>query len=504
MGFAYGTTAEEAPPSTPQPPSAKNAAMQTSQEAYEKPGPVGESTEPCNSWVKIRAYYENGDWRTPMSGAPFKLYVDGKLEVEDYLKDEMSLNLPKPKIMKPPTQVGRGGAKARQEFPKRVAAQRRKEAAEIERIKREELGTFDYQNCKQGKVTFEVVIDKEMEKEIAEGKKELASMLSTNVSELRKDMKPFNDEWREHGIGCLPAAAFDGLVEGVSGWLKDQEFLISKEFWSGVWESATETLKAAADIAYDFITDKMWDIDWWGEKVDQAVKFHKQVVDSIGGAVVGIYKTIDDLVDSAADVLSNAGKIWSYRSDILRLPRYLIECDVVNLQRFVDVVLMDIMPETAESLKKSPKWQQVIELMKDKEAINLVGSQLMAMVNTIPPNFWVFTAGSIGAYVVIEVIISVVLGIFTAGAGAAARLAMLAARLAIKGSNALQKAVKTFKRFIEVLEKSINKLGQLGEKMLRGRRHASNNDGRTEQTNDASRNTESDSLDGGQCIVCKA
>ena len=100
----------------------------------------------------------------------------------------------------------------------------------------------------------------------------------------------------------------------------------------------------------------------------------------------------------------------------------------------------------------------------------LYSAYFTLIIEAIPPNFYTYHAGKAGAYIALEVILTLLLSVLTLGVGAATRIATITAKLALGAKNisklnhaatALNTFINTMQGMIDVLkdyDKLVSKL----------------------------------------------
>ncbi|MHA7228702.1 hypothetical protein ACVT98_04865 [Vibrio campbellii] len=150
--------------------------------------------------------------------------------------------------------------------------------------------------------------------------------------------------------------------------------------------------------------------------------------------------------------------IAKYHEEIIALPKYIAENDARALQTFIDTALREIAPEWAKEIDDTGALPKAMAVMRDPSSAITYSAYVVLILDAIPPNFYTYYGGKLGIYVLLEVVLNLVLGLFTLGAGVAARATSTAARLVVKGKRAkqiagAQKALDTFGETLDEMSK---------------------------------------------------
>jgi len=150
----------------------------------------------------------------------------------------------------------------------------------------------------------------------------------------------------------------------------------------------------------------------------------------------------------------------------------MAEGDVDAIQVFIDTVLMEFDPEWAKEIKGHENFPKAMAIIEDHDTVLSYVTYLSLMLEAIPPNFYSYYGGKAGAYLLLELILTVVLAICTAGVGAAARISTLVARFAggakkIKGIKNSAKALDSFIKTLESLIDVLSDYQELADKLVK-------------------------------------
>ncbi len=328
------------------------------------------------------------------------------------------------------------------------------------------------------------------EREIKEARDQVILRLHMSYLNLTDAMQEFQQEWDKDPAWAMAVAAKDGIASGVSSWLDDSGDLFEKETWVDIGDSIgdfagnaydkTSTYagnlfyKLHAELATKFqhsarfvanADDTLLNWTWWDDKLDATYNnIEQELIDTKNEWVAAGRRTADSVQAFAED----SQHIYRHRQAILDLPKAIANGDVNRVEGFVDTVLMDIDPTLAKSIKESEHWPIVIELINDHESGLAYVTYLSLMLEAIPPNFLAFLAAKYGIYLLIEIVLLVVLAFISVGAGPAARIGMLAARLAATSTKVRrgQAAISAMTRMLDDFAKAAEALHDIGRKLV--------------------------------------
>ncbi len=382
--------------------------------------------------VLLKAYYEDR-WQTPMAGATFDLFIDEEKVVAD----------------------GKLSGYGEKLAP----------------------GTYEHIAKAPGDVRFEITA-KHKEAQIKQLKQELRGEFEQPFSDLRTAMRPYNEEWNQSPALAFISSTGSGIADGAEYVWDSTKELGSKEFWSGVGDSI----------------GGLWDsIESSGiETLQQIKEAELPSTDDLAQWKEMTIQKIDELQDDAADMGHDTLVLLNNRERIFNVPGMILSGDVNGVEAFISEVLMQIDAETATKLQTQAEWQAIIELVYDREAIGIILTYMNLFYDEVPPNFLAEKSSSLGAIIMLEILIGVILAIFTAGAGTAARLTLVANKVrnvAQTGKNAANSAsaLKAFSGFLDTFVASLKKLDNTADALTAGRRTKSVN-GKTNCTTESSRN----------------
>ncbi|NHR07348.1 hypothetical protein HA052_19345 [Chromobacterium haemolyticum] len=362
------------------------------------------------------------------------------------------------------------------------------------------------------------------EKEIHDERQIIIQGLDAAYLNLTDTMKPFQKEWDTNPIGSLADAALAGAKAGVSGWGED----FAELFQADTWISLGGKVKDAAGNAYDTASvysvgvkndifnsvnrtvkhidnpsETLFNWAWWEAELDKEKKNITTQAEVLKAQAASYAKTAKDITDKTK-------KIYQHRNEILNLPNLIAEGDPKPIQRFIDTTLMDIDSDLAKSIKDSGNFHMVIELLQDHDSILSYLTYATLCFEAIPPNFYAYLAGKGAAYFLAELILTIIMAIFTLGAGLAVRVASLVARVAASSAKVasaikkLENAKKAFDaviRFIEDFCDIAGRLRSLGDKLVEARSRGVKVKGSTKTTIEAERKTIKRN---GKCACCQS
>ena len=409
------------------PPTAQEISKACDSNKHNKQGNVGSAETSSCGLVKLKAYYEDR-WTTPMAGATFDLYINGK------------------KVL----------SKAR------LAGYDHSEW---------EPGTFVYEVPEQGQVNF-VITSEFTEAEIKSLKASIRNELAPKITTLIQSMKPYQEAWDKSPTLSFLSSLKKGKDQADKDFTDSIGDMFSLETWKGLGNDiknlAGKARSAAEEQAGEMIIAALktyQDIDKNGLG-DWAIKEAEEARQDMLKGIDDLEKAFEKSKEDFKDFANDSKVIFKNRKQILNLPSMILDGKVDDVENFLDTVVKQVDPKIYAEIKDSEQWQSTIELIYDGEAIGLPLYYLSEMMSAIPPNFYAEKFSYIGATLVIEVALMIVLALL-GGAGAAARLTALIARISNlarkskKGASALQAYVamlKAFEKSITTIKKAANKL----------------------------------------------
>jgi hypothetical protein len=349
------------------------------------------------------------------------------------------------------------------------------------------------------------------EKEIYLDRESIALRLHTAYLNLTDEMAEFQQQWDANPAFAFINSAREGWNAGGASWLDDQAELFEKKTWVDMGNRIGSFAGDAYDRLYDYTQARFQEIAadvnehlddpektlgnyaWWQAqlqaKLEQLAATEVRRFQELNKAIAGIGHSV-------LNVAATSKKIYKHRQAIMGLPKLIAHGDPKPIERFVDVVLMDIDPQLAKDIRKDPNYYAVLEILSDHDSALTYLAYASLMIEAIPPNFYAYVAGKGAAYLVIEIIMLIVSALLSAGAAAATRITLLLARFATAGVHAVQvtrriqrarAAIAAFIRAIEELSQAATDLHYLGKKLNIARGKGYVFKGKTRTTIDAKR-----------------
>lgn len=402
-------------------------------------------------WVKVRAIYSDR-WQTPIYAKNLKITANSVVHEENVSLNALPLNSTESETIDLAVETNQveGG-----------------------------VAVFDTLKPNTDSVTVEFVGEPSIEKQIVNIQDSVEATLDGTYNALIEDMKGFQQQWDEEGYWTLG----DGVIDGAQAWGADIVDMLSPSFWGDAADTISDLSSSAVDKLAIYSVDKFnsitkamlnekgqlknptWVLETIGKEFDS---FQDSVFESADEAIEDVSK----LYAESQDVVRKLECIAKHRQTILELPQKISNGDVDAVETFVDTVLMDLDPEWAEEIKGHEQFPNAMAIIEDHDTILTYVTYLSLMLEAIPPNFYFYYGGKAGAYLILELILTVVLAIFTLGTGAAARIATLAARFAggakkVKGIRNAAKALDSFIKAVESLIDVLPDYQELAEKLVK-------------------------------------
>ena len=377
--------------------------------------------------------------------------------------------------------------------------------------------------------TVEIIGEPGIERQIKDTRELIERRLDSVYVQVCKAMQPFALQWQTRGVASLA----DGIDDGIVDWGKDFTDMFSQDFWSSfgntVWDAGASVLDTGAVYAaeaHNFIKQSLEDqvragAGWYLSNTTKPVNelSFDDMTDLLGKALEDGVESLSDLMldngerlkekliefyDGAEDAVERARLIAKYHEEIIALPKYIAENDARALQTFIDTALREIAPDWAKEIDDTGALPKAMAVMRDPSSAITYSAYVVLILDAIPPNFYTYYGGKLGIYVLLEVVLNLVLGLFTLGAGVAARATSTAARLVVKGKHAkqiagAQKALDTFGETLDEMSKIMGDLEGLADKLAK--RKGDTIKGRANMT--LSKEVESKKRK-GKCTVCKS
>ncbi|GLT17170.1 hypothetical protein GCM10007938_09470 [Vibrio zhanjiangensis] len=402
-------------------------------------------------WVKVRAIYSDL-WQTPIYAQNLTVTTNSVLHEEN-----VALNA----------------------LPARSTESESIELANETQQIEGGVAVFNTLKPNTNTVTVEFVGEPGIEKQISNIQESVEASLDGAYNALVDDMQGFRQQWDEKGYWTLG----DGVIDGAKAWGADIVDMLSPSFWGDAADTISDLSSSAIDKLAIYSADKFnaitkamlnekgqlnnptWVLETLGREFDS---FQDSVFQSVDEAI----EEVGQLYAESQDVVRKLECIAKHRQTILALPQKISNGDVDAVQTFVDTVLMELDPEWAMEVKGHEQFPRAMAIIEDHDTILTYVTYLSLMLEAIPPNFYFYYGGKAGTYLLLELVLTIVLAIFTLGTGAAARIATLVARLAVgaKKVKGIRNAAKALDSFIKALESLIDVLAdyqELAEKLVK-------------------------------------
>ncbi|MEM7188152.1 MAG: TNT domain-containing protein [Pseudomonadota bacterium] len=368
------------------------------------PGPLGKPEKPCATSVMFILQYDDA-WGTRITDVPVKL-TQTKDGEDDVLVDGDQRTTSLKSFGKEDGQEG-------------VA----------ETLKK--LGVFEHKCIESDFVTFETVPEPGAEGEVRNLEGQTLDKLKAFEADMSAALKPWVDEWEKHGWLTVAGAAREGLVKGVSAWWEGES-----EFWGMVGDGISDGWESAKRGLRQTYEDFMW---WWEELSWRQKLMHTTAI---------VTTLAEDLWNGAVSLFDDVVDLWERRDDFFNVIRAFVEGSIGAIESALDL-LRDLPGELGEvlllAITQSSNWIQLLnEAIRQSDVIPALGETLGRIFSQMVPNFWAEGLGSVGGYLIPELIIAIILAIiaaFTLGSGTPA-LAARIGQLVLKIKNGLKKASK--------------------------------------------------------------
>ncbi|EOA9037189.1 DUF4150 domain-containing protein [Vibrio harveyi] len=402
-------------------------------------------------WLKLRAIYSD-PWQTPIYAKNIKVTTDTVLHADSVVLSAVPMGstvVETIELASETTQLEGG------------------------------VALFDSLKPNTNLVIVEFEGEPSIEEQITNIQDSVEATLNGAYNALVEDMKGFQQQWDEEGYFSLG----DGVIDGTMSWGADLVDMVSPSFWGDAADSISELTSSAVDKLAIYSTEKFnsitkamltedgqlrnptWVIETIGKEFDS---FHNSVFESVDDAIA----EVQGLYIESQDVLRKLECIAKHRQKIIDLPKKTAEGDVGAIQTFIDTVLMELDPDWAKEIKEHENFPKAMAIIEDHDSILTYVTYVSLMLEAIPPNFYSYYGGKAGAYLLLELILTIVLAIFTVGTGAAARISTLLARFVggskkIKGIRNAAKALDSFIKSVESLVDVLGDYQELAEKLAR-------------------------------------
>lgn len=450
-------------------------------------------------WIKIRAIHDDL-WGTPVYAKNLKVMTNGSTPH----KDKLELNL----------------------SPRRSTTSATMELA-LETQKTEGgVVVIDDLKPNTASVTIEYEGEPGIEAKIRKQQESIETYLDGLLNTVVQDMSGFQKQWDEEGILCLG----DGVLAGAKAWGADVVELFSPEVWGEMGHTLADATTDSFDKLYIYANQKYNALEQYTEDamkgteaqlaqsnlpswVKQAAYISSIAPNLLIAASVDAYESIDDAIDEVQlwwsegsdDIARKIKCIAKHREAIWNLPTLFTSNNVKDLEKFVDTVLMEFDPEWAMEVKKSEFFPKALALINDNNSILPFFTYLNLIIEAIPPNFYFYYVGKAAAYIAIEIVLTIVIGLLTGPAGAAARIAAVTAKfgMGVKKVGTASHAAQALKGFTNTLDGLTDILPDYdtlaGHLALRRKSTIPN-----KRVNDTAQLEEKHHPRNGQCRLCKS
>ncbi len=363
---------------------------------------------------------------------------------------------------------------------------------EVNEAKQSELyepGIYVIENIptEQTKVVVDVFGKSGGAGEIKQLTDELNHELESIFTSVYESMKPFNKAWAERGWLSLA----DGVYDGAVLWGSDQLDLFTPELWGELGDALSEGLSRCWDSLGDYAASvkhkiehrfieantaiingirtinydengKAIESNWLGtlqgashvfaigvtevSKLDNDLAY-EVLVDPLVPDTIEAFFTENsplDIYNQAVESAEELAVYVKYRKEIFALVGHIRQRKVKEIQRFIESTLVEIDPDFAKQLRNSPDFHLFIALLEEDESVLLYLDYILRIFEEIPPNFYTYSLGKAGIYIILEVLLTLLLSLLSVGAGAAVKVAATSQKV-VKYSNMFAKAVSTNK-----------------------------------------------------------
>jgi len=412
-----------------------------------KQGKVG--PDKPTSWVKVVATYDD-PWKTPVPNAPIIVKIGGA---------------PVAPLMTLSSGTGSNSTVASESMAKQTA---------------DEPGTLVLTGIDPESVEVEGDRLKGIQEVIVSQRDGLEMLLDGAYHSTVQSMREFQQVWDEEGYGSFITSTWDGIAAGADAWYEDSKDLFTIETWQSLKGAISTAGGKMADAAYSNLEsarenldqlleegeENDWSWSWLGGKVeDKAKAIDAQITETVESAI----DSGQELLDDAQKLVDISAKVFKHKDEILNLCTYLAEADLAKIENFIDTVVADIDPELAKELRTDTEgFSAAIEVLNDDSG-PIFMAYLSLTIDAVPPSFYGYISGKAGVYIFIELILFLVLAIFTAGTGVAVRIGTIAARIATSGTKAvaLNKKIQTGRKAVSAFTNNIDDFLE-GSKLIKG------------------------------------
>ncbi|MEQ3531441.1 hypothetical protein [Pseudoalteromonas sp. XMcav11-Q] len=439
------------------------------------------------AWIKVRAYYDD-EWQTALPLEQVNIHlgntlIHGKLKLNSSGDKSTDANA----LERAESTANEAGVVVKSDLPQ------------------------------EGQVTVEVARNEALEAEINNLKSSLHMQLDGAYRDTVSNMSGFQSDWDEYGFAAIAINGAQGAYQGGSKWLEDQADLFEAQTWIDLGKTIKSVAGSAYDTTADYASERFEQLrqsanemsNWIEEDASEDLLSWnwyqantQRALDAAEQAYRDVHHDTTQYLNDAADVIKNtshyANALYTHRHAITNLLDDIAKGEVAKVQQFVDTTLVDIDPELAASIKNTPDFYLVLALIDDHDSALTYVAYASLFMEAVPPNFYAYIGGKGGAYVAIEVCLLLATSLLTLGAGTAARVTALAAKLSANGARAAstsvkvkkaQAAISAFIRTLEDFNDSTTTLKKLGKKLTTARSSGLLLKGKTNSTLTAKKQT---------------
>ena len=274
---------------------------------------------------------------------------------------------------------------------------------------RPQLGTFRHPQAQLGPVAVALVPDASAKQTVRDLEKSINANLAAFAQQMQTSLTPWIKEWERSSWWGVLGDFFDAVGNGLVAWWDGEG-----DFWASAWEA----IKSIPDAVVDGVVGA------------------SEAAVALWNSRDKIFELMQAFAEGAVD------KIESILSGLVNLPGEIG-------QLITDVV------------KNSAEWASaLIEMVRQTSVLDRLFATMGSIILMIPPNFWAEAVGTMGGYLIPEIMISIVfavIAVFTAGTGAAA----LSARLTVFVAKTASK-LKQAGRVGRIIMRIFSKLEELG------------------------------------------
>ncbi len=266
---------------------------------------------------------------------------------------------------------------------------------------RAQLGTFAEIPAQRGDVRIALVADPAAQGEVNALSEQILSVLASFQTDMEQALLPWVTKWNNDGILSIPEAYRTGAVRGLAEWWKSEA-----DFWVSVGNWVSEAFDAAVNAMTQAAVE-LW--EWysnlpWYDKLNP----------------IGAYAR-----EQILSLLNGINDLWERREQIMALSRCFVSRSIATIEKGLEA-LVDFPGEAGEIMsllvRNSAEWVQgLIEMVRETDVLKKLAGTLFGIIMMMTPNLWAEAIGTIGGYLLPEVLLAVIFVIiaaFTEGAGA--------------------------------------------------------------------------------------